>query len=332
VPFTPPASAVGTVVAVLTSNADGGPQRITAQQVRFTSTEASGGGTPTYFYAVKDNRITQFASRNGAAVRYLTDAQPGGPVSDPQLSATGDRIYYVQGVGTCPDRLMTVFVNAPHGPYQVATADSGYRIAAFAAVNKPETASGNQHDVTALFETACGGSRSPQAKLVTTDASGHRQTIAFPSMPPAIVGNPSFEPNPSTPSAPRYLDAYVQTGMSGYLARYDLQNPDGPSPSAHACPGFDANSGEPQALENDASGQLWVATRTGSSMDVVRCAPGGPVTAFTIPGNDQPADVDVTSDGQAVLVTDIDGRIWRWDGSGQPVELHPSIPIRQATW
>ncbi|HEU5033154.1 MAG TPA: hypothetical protein VFT62_00190 [Mycobacteriales bacterium] len=332
VPFTTPSKAVGTVVAVLTSNADGGPQRITAQQVRFTSTAQPGGGTPAYFYAVKDNRITQFASRDGSAIRYLTDAQPGGPVSDPQVSATGDRIYYVQGVGTCADRLMAVFINAPHGPYQVTTADTGYRIAGFAATNKPDTTSGNPHDVTALFETACDGRLSPQAKLVTTDADGNRHVINYPSMPPKINGNPSFEPGQTVPWVPRYLDAYVQTGMSGYLARYDLANPDGPTPATHACPGFDGNNGEPQAIENDASGQLWVAIQTGSSMDVVRCRPNAPVHAFTIPGNDQPADVDVTSDGSAVLLTDVDGKVWRWDGSGSAVELHPSVPLTQVTW
>ena len=63
-------------------------------------------------------------------------------------------------------------------------------------------------------------------------------------------------------------------------------------------------------------------------MSVVRCGATGTVKkAFTIPGQDQPADIDVTSDGSAVLLTDTNGKFWRWDGSGNPSRLNTSLPL-----
>src|SRR5206468_1378853 len=83
VKFGRPQSAVGVVLVVEGSLADGLPQRIAAEQVRFGTSSISAG--PQYFYGIKDSRVTQFAARNGAAVDYLTDPQPGGEASDPQL-------------------------------------------------------------------------------------------------------------------------------------------------------------------------------------------------------------------------------------------------------
>ena len=133
-------------------------------------------------------------------------------------------------------------------------------------------------------------------------------------------------------SGPAGLIAFVRTGNEGYLARYSASE-NSPTPSDHACPGLGPQDGQPNAIEVDSNGDLWVALQTGSSMDVVRCArTGKPKTMFTVPGNDQPADVDVTSDGSAVLLTDGNGKVWRWDGSGNPQELSTSISLTQVSW
>jgi len=74
--FNRPAAPIGALVAVDTSNADGGPARIVAEQVQFSPAEPN--QPPPYFYAVKDNRITKYTSRTRRSVQYLTATQPGG--------------------------------------------------------------------------------------------------------------------------------------------------------------------------------------------------------------------------------------------------------------
>src|SRR3954452_1430635 len=89
VSFATPSKPVGVLLAVEASPADGLPLRVAAQQVRFGSSSVSAG--PTYFYGIKNGRVTKFHARDGSAVDYLTDPQPGGGASDPQL--VGSDIY-----------------------------------------------------------------------------------------------------------------------------------------------------------------------------------------------------------------------------------------------
>jgi len=314
--FNRPTSPVGVLVAVDTSMADGGPSRIAAQQVQFAP--ATPHQPPAYFYAIKNNRITQFASRTGDSIKYLTSEQPGGGLQDPQVY--GSEVYYLQGAGTCANGLMKVSTSADGGATGdiVASPDTGYIISSYAI--GPVGYS--------FVETACDPARSPQGQLVIDNAPG-RNVIDFQAYPPEIIGDPSYEPA----AAQQFIDAYVRTGNEGYLTRYDAVNGTSATPDRRACPGLGPEDGQPAAIETDASGTLWIALQTGSSMDVVHCAPGGnPKQAFTIPGNDQPADIDVTSDGSAVLLTDDNGKVWRWDGSGNPTELTTSLPLDHVTW
>jgi hypothetical protein len=213
----------------------------------------------------------------------------------------------------------------------VASSDQGYVIAWYAAAPKPSALSGNPVTPVAVYETACDPANNPQAKLVLRDAAGATRSIAYPSVPPGLATDPSFDPWTGAP--PQFLDGYVRTGNEGYIARYDVADTTTPTPTRSACSGLGPEDGQPAALEVDASGTLWVALRTGSSMDVMRCAAGSrPKLAFTIAGNDQPADIDVTSDGSAVLLADDNGKVWRWDGSGNPEELGNSTPLDHVTW
>lgn len=319
--FNRPSSPVGVLVAVDSSNADGGPARIVAQQVLFSPAEPN--QPPPYFYAVKDNRITKFASRTGSPIQYLTAAQPGGPISDPQVY--GSDVYYVQQTGPCASTVRSVSESADGTANGTiwASSESGYTISAFGIGNTAQNS-----DRYTLVENACDPARSPQAKLVMAEGE-HINTINFDAAPPEIVGDPSYELQSQLP----LVDAFVRTGNQGYIAGYNTFNGNTPTPNRNACPGLDVNSGLPQALEVDGNGTLWVALQTGSSMDVVRCGANGKVKkAFTIPGQDQPADIDVTSDGSAVLLTDNNGKVWRWDGSGNPMQLSTSIPLTHVTW
>src|SRR4051812_39509385 len=87
----PPPGARRAMVVTEASAADGGPARIVVSGVPF---DAEQNGYPPYFYAVKNNRVTKYASRNGATVSYLTKpALASTAVSDPQL--VGDQVYYL---------------------------------------------------------------------------------------------------------------------------------------------------------------------------------------------------------------------------------------------
>ncbi|HET7530591.1 MAG TPA: Gmad2 immunoglobulin-like domain-containing protein [Mycobacteriales bacterium] len=319
VSFSTPSRSVGVLVVIEKSDADGLPLRVTAEQVRFGTSSVSAG--PAYFYGIKNGRVTKFAARNGAAIDYLTDPQPGGGASDPQL--VGSDVYFLRANGPCSVALHNVSTlpsDNTQPEVAVASPDDGYAITGFAT------------DGTAVsfFEQACDSSRSPQAKLVSTDGSGGRHVVTFDGLPPTIVADPSLEPA----GGQRYLDAIVDSGHTSSLVRYTPMSGSSPVPSRRACPGYDVNNGRPWALETDASGTIWFATQTGSSMQVVKCVTGGntAVVAFTVPGNRQPADVDVSSDG-SVLLTDINGDIWRWDGSGDATELTKhSVPLTHVTW
>ncbi|MDQ1698049.1 MAG: hypothetical protein QOJ03_3402 [Frankiaceae bacterium] len=325
VSFRQPTGPNGVLVATEDSAADGGPQRLVAVPVQF----GEGSGTaapPQFFYAIKNGRVTKFASRNGAAIDYLTDPQPGGGAEDPQLSRDGKLVYFLQNGGTCVNGLMSVSTatsdNTPPTT-SVASPDAGYVITGYSVDSQlpGETRY-------AFFEQACDSSADPQAKLVMLETSGSRHVIKYHGLPPTIVGDPSYEPTAQV----QLIDAIVRTGTSGYIARYDDVNDNTPTPQRHACPGLDPNDGQPEALEMDASGVLYVALQTGSSMDVVRCGVNKPRVVFSVAGNDQPADVDVANDGSSILLTDDSGKVWRWDGSGNAVELSPSVPLTHVTW
>jgi hypothetical protein len=315
--FNRPASPIGVLVGVDFSLADGGPSRIVAEQVKFSPAEPN--QPPPYFYAVKNNRIAQFASRTGTPIHYLTSEQPGGGLDDPQVY--GNDVYYLQGAGTCANALMKVPTSADGGANGdiVASPDTGYVISSYAVGDTGIS----------VFETACDQARSPQGRLVTTPTvKGHsRHTIDFPAFPPMITADPTVEAGEA-----QFVDAIVRTGTQSSVTRYDPYFDSSSAPQRAACPGLGPDDGEPAAIEIDATNTMWIALRTGSSMDVVRCTGGKPKLAFTVPGNDQPVDVDVTDDGSAVLLTDDNGKVWRWDGSGNPHELSPSIPLTDVTW
>jgi hypothetical protein len=262
--------------------------------------------------------VTKFSARTGNPISYLTAQQPGGGPSDPQL--VGDRVYYLSGSGTCANSIQSVPVTGGT-PTTVATPDPGYVIRGYSA---------DDPKVNTFFETACDSATAPAARLVVTTAidDTHQSTksTAFDSVPPGVVSDPSWD------SDRHHFDAILRTGTRSNLVRYDASaQPKTPDDNVRACSGYDLNAGEPQAIEVDASGNLWFAVRTGSSMQVVRCIGDTPRVMFTVAGNRQPADVDVAGSGTAVLLTDTNGSVWRWS-DGAVTQLKPSVPLTQLTW
>ena len=314
--FTPPADPVGAVVAYETSAADGGPQRLAVTAVRFATPTVQAAGYPRYFYGVKNGRIAKLASRNGATVSYVTDPQPGGGASDPQL--VGSSVFYLSGSGTCANALTSIPTSG--GTSQiVATSNAGYVVTSYAV-----SADGKN---VALFETACQPtSGQPQGLLVSSvrgTATSH--TIQFQAFPPMVVGDPAWE------SDGQHLDAVLRTGNEAGPVRWNAFTDNSSTDGKQSC--TTPLQGMPTALALDASGQQWVALQTGSALAVVRCSGDTISTAFSVPGTFTPADLAVTADGQAVLVSDSDGALWRWTtGSAAPAQLSPTVPQQQISW
>ena len=317
VSFTSPADPRGAVVVIENSAADGGPGRIAVTGVTFASASA---GYPAYFYADKNNRIAKMSSSNGAALTYLTPATQH--ATDPQVVA--GNVYYLHADVGCGNSIWSVPTTggSPHPVRHgvVAWASKpGYAISGYTVWD----------DRTALlYQTACASGMTPAALVshehFANDSAPAEETTPWQSTPPAIVGDPAYEPDGI------HVDTVVRTGTHSSVRRYDATGMS--LPSTASCSGFDLNSGEPTATAVDTNGFVWFATRTGSSMDVVRCIGSTPRVMLSVTGNRQPADLAVAGSGSAVLVTDSDGHVWRWTQGGDVVALTPSLPITQLTW
>jgi hypothetical protein len=317
VAFTPPADPRGAVVVIENSPADGGPGRITVTGVTFAS-EAT--GYPAYYYAEKNGRIAKFSARDGAALTYLTPARSLAD-KDPQL--VGADIYYVHTDADCRNSIWVVPAagGKPHpaGGLTGWASQPGYEINRFAV-----------HDsgLALLYETVCGPGVTSQAKValehVVNGTVTSEDTTDWPSIPPGIVNDMSWEPDR------QHVDFVLRTGTRNDVRRFDTARmSDAPT---LVCQGYDLTSGEPWATQIDANGYLWFATRTGSSMQVVRCIGSTPRVMFTVAGNRQPSDLAVAGSGGAVLLSDTGGSVWRWTERDGPVKLTPKQPTSRLTW
>src|SRR3954447_444399 len=313
VAFAQPADPRGAVVVTENSLADRGRSRIVVKGVTFNSEQS---GYPQYFYGIKSDRVTKFSSRTGAAISYLTPPEPGGGASDPQL--VGDRVYYLSGSGTCANELRWVSVNG--GASQAGEVpDPGYVITGYSIRDQRF----------ALYESACDSGTSPAAKLVF-HLSGNdppapaTNTVMFDSLPPAIVGDPSWLDT-------RHLAAIVRTGTVNTLHDYDSWNAQHALDGSNACTGNNTD-GEADAIATDTAGNVWFAERTGSSMQVVRCIGSTARVMFTVAGNHQPADISVAGSGGAAVLPRTDGQVWRWTMGGSVVQLSPTVPVPQLSW
>lgn len=316
VPFSAP-DPRGAVVVVELSAADGGPSRITAVGVNFATVQPA--SYPQYFYGVKNGRVTKFSSRTGSPISYLTAPVPGGGASDPQL--VGDHVFYLEGAGTCVNALRSVPVGGG-SPATVASPDPGYVISGYGVF-------GNDTRINSYAETSCDPAVAPQGRLVfdtiVNGTNPQRTAVDFDSFPPQVVDDPSWAADG------RHVIAVVHTGTQAQVRQYDAYHSAKVDDATTPC-GYDPSLGLPTATQVDNEGAVWFATQTGSGMQVLRCAGGQTSTAFTVTGTDTPADLAVADNGQAVLLTDTSGAVWRWTAGGVATQVQTSVPQPQLTW
>jgi hypothetical protein len=303
----------GAVVVTEASAADGLPARIVAVPVSFDAAVVQ--PYPAYFYGIKDGRVTEYSARDGATVRYLTAAEPGGGASDPQRD--GDTVYYLAGSGTCANALMSIPATGGSAT-QTAASPSGYVITGYGVHGRS----------IALYETACASGTSPQAQLVLTtpidDTNTRTSTIAYDAPPPGVVGDPAWQPDGA------HVDVVLRTGNEAEVRAYAF---DATDPNSGSTPCSHTPDGLPQALTTTADGTVLVAAQTGAGTRVSRCSAGTVTTLFTVAGAQTPHDLSVTQDASAVLLTDSNGGVWRWDAaSGHATQLHPKVPQPDVSW
>ena len=313
-PFRPPFAGAGAVVAYEASAADGGPGRIAVTGVQFSDSAAQ---FPHYFFGIKNHRVTEFASSTGASIRYLTQ-QSDGVASDPQL--VGHSVYYIAAGPACGAALFNVPADGSSGPSQVRLSEPGYDITSYAV-----STDGNK---LALVETACAQLPSqPQGKVVVLDqAANNRHVIDFPSFPPEPINNPAWERDG------RHVDVVVKTGTQSSVMRYDAFTAKSWSDTTNPCSGFDSAGSQPDAVDVDGAGLLWIETTNGSATKVLACTSQSPQEMFSIDGMNSPSSLSVSPDGTAVLVSDQQGHVWRWSSGGQPAQLQPSVPLNVVSW
>jgi hypothetical protein len=315
VTFTPPTAGVGVLVAVDYSPATGDALRIAAQRVDFGTdahSTAAGGGA---FYGVQSGNVTRFDAATGKAEGQVLDASSGGDTVS-EVHLLGGTLFYTTGPVNCPDVIQSMPIEGGTTS-TVATATPGYEVTGF-GVRADE-------DDIAYFERGCG-SRAGKGSLVFKDLTTDRMTkIVFPSLPPLIEGDPVWE------SDGVHVDAFVRTGNLGYLARYDSASGDNAQPNTNACPGFDIDAGLPGAIATGPDGTLWVASQTGTSMQVVSCTGTKPTNEFTVNGSNTPTSLSIKADG-SVLLTDSSGKVWSWNAKGEATQLPDATGVSSATW
>jgi hypothetical protein len=310
---TTPQPQVAVLVVKTLSAADGGVAQLTAQKVVFNP----GGPVPTAagFYGVQ----------GGVIERFGADGQPQGPVEGSDAKGTvfevrnyGGTLYFTARSGDC---LPTLYSMPASGgtPTEVVTADRDYGIVGF-------DLSADGTKLAYLESSGCNQSRAGMGKLVFTDLSGgSSRAIDFPNPPPVVVGDPVWEADGV------HVDAYVRTGMQGYLARYDATKGNSQTPDTNACAEYDPATQLTGALATDVHGTLWFAGRTGASMQVLSCRDGMPNVELTVMENDSPTALSVDPDGR-ILLTDDSGRVWSGKAGGTAKQLSAGGGVTYATW
>lgn len=312
VPFDATSNA-GVVVVTVDSPADGKVGTLTAEKVTFAAEAASAATASSY------------GVQGGVIERFDANGKPQGPVAGSDAHGTvvevrqfGDRLYFTARSNDCLSDLYSLPTSGGMAT-TVATADPGFGIVGFDLASSGRLV---------FFESGCGD-QAGTAKLVfpTFGHGPQGHSIDFPSLPPVIEGDPVWE------SDGVHVDAFVRTGNEGYLARYDSSNlQESAQPSTDACPGFDITSGLPGAVAEGPNGELWVASQTGTSMQVVSCNGSTPTVKFTVPKNDSPTALSINSAG-AALLTDSSGKVWSWTpGTPSPRALSEASGVTSATW
>jgi hypothetical protein len=312
--FRTPVDKAGAVVAYEASAADGGPGRIAVTAVQFGNTAAA---FPHYFFGSKNQRITEFASSTGAAIRYLTQTHLGGGDGHPEL--VGNQVFYITGAGACGNAVMSV-PTAGGQPTVVKLSEPGYPIMGFAVTP-------DQSKLAVVEQTCNPTGTPPQGRLVSyVLGSGTKHVVQFPSYPPMPIADPTWERDG------QHVDLIVQNGTQRSVNRYDAFGAQSANDSSSACQGFDASGSQPDAVSIDGSGVLWIEANNGAATQVLACTSGTPHVMFTVDGMNDPSSLSVSPDGTAVLVADTQGHVWRWSSGGQPVQLQPSVPLHAVSW
>ena len=182
-----------TVVVYLPSALDGNAARVVALALDVGDGPGPTAAYPTVFFAASDGRIAKLSSTDGSVISSLTQQQPGGGDSDPQL--VGNQVYFLRGAGSCANTLLSVPTSGggATGVYTPSNATvTGYAV------------SSDGHRL-AVVEQSCADAG--QQRIVVSDSStGTTATTPWAAQPPSVEGDPAWSPDGTQ------LAATVRTG------------------------------------------------------------------------------------------------------------------------
>lgn len=253
-----------------------------------TPTNPQGKQYPPYFVAVQDQRVGLFYSKLGGFGRWLTDPQPGGGVSSPQLTADDRWVYFLRGGGTGVQNLMRVSINGGAEEQVVTDADT---ITSFAV--------GGDHGQFLAYVVTKDGS---QALVWRNADTGQGGTYQQHSVPPEF-GRLAWSADG------QHLTAQVRTGTAWELRTYavatmsslDSELTTRPDRSA---PSYDAHGNLYYVQAIDAT--HWELLQYDGSRE-------RHVSTITLPEQASPeqAAVDITPDAYAAMVSTPNGHVYR---------------------
>jgi hypothetical protein len=305
-------------VAIANSGGGGnGPSRL-----RVPPAHGSASPTPTSasFYGVQGGKLMSFDAATGQPQGTVPDSGSYPPVGNGEVGQVaevhrvGGTLYFTYGAAGCATELRSV-ASGGGGSTAVAAARTGDAITGFDV---------NAGGALVYFERGCG-TAAGQGALEFEKSQADARGITFGSIPPLVVGDPVWNADGT------HVEAFLRTGMEGYLAEYDSTHPGTDTmPAADAC-SVDPNAGLVGALATGPDGSLWFAAQTGTSMQVYSCGSGRPTVELTVPVNSTPASLSVSADGQ-VLLADASGAVWSGAAGHSPTRLATGGPVTSLTW
>lgn len=170
----------GSLMVTVGSLKDDGISAAAVVPIRFAASAAQPQAKT--YAGIRDQRLGVFDAASGTLVRWLTEQEPGGGPSAPDVSPDGSRVAWSQGAGTCG---ATAFYVPVTGGERVRIGGAGE---ASGGVASSPTWVGNGQ--IAFAQTVCGSSGDTTTLRLYDVAAGTTRTLAtLPGSPTQMAGS-----------------------------------------------------------------------------------------------------------------------------------------------
>ena len=273
---------------------------ITAVRTQSASAPSSSSSAPSTFVAKASDRIGVYRSSDATRVRWLTPSNPGAGVDLPQH--VGDYVYFLRGLGHCPDMLVRV-------PYAGGSETPAFKTRPGESIDGYDVSSNGR---LALSMHQC--SDNTQRFYVVDPKTGQTHGTPYSGTPPAIQSL-AWAPDNT------HVALVVRTGTKAQVRLIDAFAATKVLSGTTPC-------GDPNGLPElvtYAGGQPVVEMLAGGSHAFATCSGGSTHNLFTVDINEVNT-LDGTSSDALIFSTaggDSIGPVYIWTG-GKPRALPTS--------